>query len=94
MGTGLRRAPGGGQSPRDDPLVKRFLLSLLIAVIALPVAVVGTFLLTPLWRWLEARTGIESIGHSGPADWCFVAIYLVILLVTLGVWLGRRARPP
>jgi hypothetical protein len=55
-------------------------------------AAVGTFLLVPWWRWLEARTGIELIGHSGPATRCFVAVYLLLLLASAGVWLAERPR--
>jgi phosphotransferase system glucose/maltose/N-acetylglucosamine-specific IIC component len=67
--------------------VKKILVVLIVAMIALPVAAIATFLLTPVWRWLESTTHIESIGHSGPAGWCFVAIYLAILLTAAGVWL-------
>ena len=57
--------------------MKRALQTLLwpvaIVVVCFPVSFVFTFLLTPLWSWMEATYGIESIGHSGPADWCFWA---------------------
>lgn len=52
-----------------------------LVAVALPVSIVATFLLSPFWSWLEASTGIEAIGHSGPADWC----YLVVLLLIVGV---------
>ena len=61
--------------------VVRIVSALLIAI---PVAVVATILLLPLWRWVEASSGIESIGHSGPAEWCYLA---VLALVAPGVWL-------
>jgi hypothetical protein len=72
--------------------VKKILVVLIVAIVALPVAAVATFLLTPFWRWLESTAHIESIGHSGPADWCFVAVYLVTLLAAVGVWLRLRLR--
>jgi len=50
-----------------------------IALIALPCAFVITLLLMPLWSWIEARFHIESVGHSGPAGWCFFAVYGVLL---------------
>jgi hypothetical protein len=53
------------------------------AVLAFPVAVIVTLLLTPAWRWLERVSAVESIGHSGPAAWCFVVIYLAILALGL-----------
>ena len=63
------------------------------ALIAVPVAAVVTFVLTPFWGWIEATFGIESLGHSGPSDWCFVAIYGLILLVG-AVLVLRRWRAP
>lgn len=63
---------------------------LLVAVLlaATFLGVLLTLLLVPFWRWLEATYGVESIGHSGPAEWCYVAAFLVCLL-TLG-WGGIR----
>jgi hypothetical protein len=52
------------------------LKAIALVALALPVSVVTTFLLSPFWSWLEASTGIESIGHSGPADWCYLAVLL------------------
>jgi hypothetical protein len=48
---------------------------LLVGITVLPVALVATFLLLPFWRWIERVSGVESIGHSGPAAWCFVVTY-------------------
>ncbi len=45
------------------------------ALLAAPLAFFGGALLAILtsrfWGWFEAKTGIESLGHSGPADWVF-----------------------
>lgn len=71
--------------------MKSVLISFVIAIVALPVAGLLTFLLTPFWRWLESNMHVESIGHSGPATWCFVAIYIVTLLTALTAWLGLRS---
>lgn len=49
-----------------------------ILLVCLPIAFIVTFLLTPLWSWIEANYGIESIGHSGPSDWCFYVVYGVL----------------
>jgi hypothetical protein len=48
-----------------------------------------TFFLLPLWSWIEAFTGFESIGHTGPATWCFVATTLALFLCWWG-WRRRR----
>jgi hypothetical protein len=66
--------------------VKKILIFSIICLVALPAAAVATVLLTPLWRWLEAATGIESIGHSGPSEWCFIAVYLLILVISFSAW--------
>lgn len=54
-----------------------------LVLLGIPLAFVATLLLHPFWTWFEARTGIESMGHSGPAAWCFVAVYLSMLLACL-----------
>lgn len=56
-----------------------------------PVAAFATILLSPLWGWVEARLGVEALGHSGPAGWCFLAVYAA-LLGPVAVLLIRRAR--
>ena len=74
--------------------VRRLVPSLLgIALIAAPLSVVVTILLLPLWRWLEASTGIESVGHSGPAEWCYAAVFLVLVTgASLFVLMRHRAK--
>lgn len=62
-----------------------------LAALCLPLAGIATILMMPLWSWIEARFGIESVGHSGPADWCFELTYAVLLLAALGLW-RRMAR--
>ena len=54
------------------------LAAVAILVACLPIAFIVTFLLSPLWSWIEATYGIESIGHSGPSDWCFYVVYGVL----------------
>jgi predicted PurR-regulated permease PerM len=69
--------------------LKTGLAIVLSCLVAAPVAVVAAFLMSPFWSWFEKKTGVESIGHSGPANWCFLATYLLILSLTLMivVWL-------
>lgn len=52
-----------------------------VVLLAIPLSVVLTFMLIPLWRWTESTLGIESIGHSGPASWCFYIIFLLVVLI-------------
>ncbi len=62
----------------------------------LPGTALLTLLLTPLWAWVESRTGIESLGHLGPADWCFVATGAALAGAALlrGGWRRRTRRRP
>ena len=70
---------------------KVLLLSGLTLLIIAPLSVLITIVLAPLWRWLEAGTGIEAIGHSGPAAWCYVLVFVAQSALAGGVIL-REAR--
>jgi len=50
-------------------------------IVAIPVSVIVTIVFAPVWRWFESITGVESIGHSGPATWCYLLVYTVFLIV-------------
>jgi len=52
---------------------------------------VMTLLLMPLWSRIEASAGIESVGHSGPAAWCYVATWIAVSAL-LAALAGRVAR--
>lgn len=72
---------------------KTLLAILFAAVVAFPLGFLATVLLLPLWSWIEATYGIESVGHSGPASWCYAVTTLVILipLATLLIVISRAA---
>ena len=74
--------------------MKKLGLSLLLAVIALPIAAVVTILMSGFWGWFETRTGIEALGHSGPSDWCYGLTYAVVLLLGLTGLLWPRRKEP
>ena len=61
-------------------------------VAAVPVGAVLTVMLWPFWSWFEASTGIESLGHSGPATWCFVVLVLAAAAVGIGAVLRSHRR--
>jgi hypothetical protein len=61
-----------------------------LALLLAPPAVVLTWLLRPAWDWLESTTGIESLGHSGPADWCYGATYVALLGLAAALVAVRR----
>jgi len=62
-----------------------------VAIILAPVAAIVTILILPLWSWIEATFGIESIGHSGPAEWCYLATYAVCLCIVMTLWMFGSA---
>ncbi len=65
---------------------------LAIVGVALPVSFIATILLVPFWRWLEADRGIEAIGHSGPAEWCFWLMWALCVATALVFWRVMAAR--
>jgi hypothetical protein len=73
------------------PALRPGLSTLLRTAAALLVSVVLGSVLTvlawPWWGWFEAASGNESLGHSGPATWC----YALTSALLFGVWLARFA---
>ncbi len=61
-----------------------------IVLVSAPLSAVVTILLFPFWSWLEASTGIESVGHSGPADWCYLSVFVLFTAGGLALFLLRR----
>jgi hypothetical protein len=78
--------------------MKKYVRSLLLAALVVPLmaafSLATTVLMFPLWSWLESVAGIESVGHSGPAGWCywFVSILLLVLSAAAVVLQGRVRR--
>jgi ABC-type antimicrobial peptide transport system permease subunit len=60
--------------------MKRLSITLVLAlVIGLPGGWIAAMLLTPvLWR-LEPVLHMELAGHSGPSDWVFYIVWLVLV---------------
>ena len=58
----------------------------------LPLAVVITLLASPFWSWFEHNTGIESLGHSGPAEWCYLLAWGLLVTTCLLLRARRRMR--
>lgn len=61
-------------------IAARILITLILCV---PLAIILTLILFPFWGWFESITAIESFGHSGPAEWCFVAVYVTLIFIGL-----------
>jgi hypothetical protein len=49
-------------------------IALVSILVGLPTGFVLGVLTAPCWGWFEASTGIESLGHSGPADWVYMLL--------------------
>ena len=61
----------------------------------MPVAAITTFFLYPLWSWIEATYGVESVGHSGPAEWGFMLVYGIVVVTGMAaVWRNWRRLVP
>lgn len=66
--------------------LKGVAIAMTILVACFPLAAVLTILVSPLWSWFEARTGIEAYGHSGPAEWCYLVTYGLLVAICTRVW--------
>ena len=66
--------------------------AILAALIGLPFGWIVSMLLTPLLWKLEPILHMELAGHSGPSDWIFYVVWLVLmpLLFVFSRWLLRK----
>jgi hypothetical protein len=69
--------------------IREVLIASSLLVLCLPVAVLLTLLLLPLWSWIQLKTAITAVGPSGPAPWCFVLVYALTAGACFGVMLLR-----
>ena len=70
------------------------LADILVAIVcAFALSVVTAILTARFWGWFEARTGIESLGHSGPADWVYITLWILWTAVLLAIF-GLIKRTP
>jgi hypothetical protein len=73
---------------------------LLIAVVSLPMGFVAGFIAAfvtwPFWGWFENASGIESLGHSGPADWVLEFLFVLCSAAVFGIleWVSRSKDAP
>lgn len=65
---------------------RRLLAGLGLLLASGPLGVIVTLALLPMWRWLEESYAIESVGHSGPAAWCYLVSVLGCLLALGSVY--------
>jgi hypothetical protein len=72
--------------------IRVLLLGLGAALVSVPIGIILTLVLTPFWSWLEATTGIESVGHSGPSDWCYWVIVCSVFSAIAALLFARERR--
>ena len=65
-------------------------IALAVTLLAMPLTILATISLLPLWSWLESTMEIEAVGHSGPAAWCYLATYLGMVLLATAIWRWRK----
>jgi hypothetical protein len=52
-------------------------------LLCIPISIILTLLLIPLWSWIEKSFNIESIGHSGPDEWCYLTVYIILVTISI-----------
>ena len=67
-------------------MMTRVLKMIIVLLLAVPIALALVIFTVPFWRWIEASTGLESIGHSGPAAWCYIFVYVLLSLFGVLFW--------
>lgn len=75
----------------NKPVFKISIVIFFILVLCIPLTFIINFILNPFWLWFENNFGIESSGHSGPADWTFEVIYILFIAIfIIGYWFLLR----
>jgi hypothetical protein len=64
--------PGMMSRGKMSSMIRPVLRVILVLLVGIPLGLLVTIVLQPVWSWLEAAYGIESVGHSGPAEWCYL----------------------
>ena len=73
--------------------IRKIIWIIITILISSLLSVVVTIYLTPFWRWIEASTGIESIGHSGPAEWCYIFMFVLFISIFIVAFsVNRRGK--
>ena len=64
---------------------KHVLILLASAVLGLIFGFILAIATSPFWGWFEEKTGIESLGHSGPSDWVFELLAALCTITVFAV---------
>ena len=60
--------------------------SLAIVITCLPIAVIITIFTSSFWQWIELHFKVEAYGYSGPAGWCYVVSYSILIVFSTLAW--------
>ena len=66
--------------------IKGAVIAIGLLIGLMPLAAVTILFCLPLFRWIEAKFNIETIGHSGVAEWVFLVVYCIYVFITIIVW--------
>lgn len=78
--------PSGFEIMKMKQCLKGVGIALIILVITMPVTIIIVIITHPFWLWFEKTSGIESYGHSGPAEWCYWFVYFILLACATYIW--------
>jgi len=67
-------------------LLKHGGIALISILVGFPMGFVLGILTAPCWGWFESSTGIESLGHSGPADWVYMVLSCASSVVVFSIF--------
>lgn len=74
--------------------MRRIAVAFAVLALCMPIGLMVVYLLYPLWAWLEGAFGVEAVGHGGPAAWCYLVVYVTLVVVgAFMIWIANRKRP-
>jgi hypothetical protein len=66
--------------PDPEASMKRVIIAIVLALlIGLPAGWIIAMLSTPVLWSLEPKLHMELAGHSGPSDWIFYVVWLIVI---------------
>ena len=70
--------------------LRRFVVLLVIMAVSFLLAILLTLFSSSFWSWIENTLGIEAYGNSGPAEWCYLASFVIIAMLFTGTLLYKN----
>jgi len=72
--------------------IKLLMKAFVLTIICIPLTFIVTAFSNPFWLWIEKTISVESVGHSGPAEWCYITVYLLLIGSNGLIWLKISKR--